>query len=144
MTGKGLVAPAVNHLFSIPKRPVPLWVPGIEHRLHRKKVLFAINKLKYAETERERQYMLRQIPKADLLAPTGTPDAVMPAGGMPALNLAAALAPAMAPAMAPSAVRPALLVLVLMLMLMHLSRRTLVWAPVDLVLTWREPEVIKC
>ena len=41
----------------------------MEHRLHRKKVLASVARLKYAESERERQYMLKQISKDQLVAP---------------------------------------------------------------------------
>jgi hypothetical protein len=36
---------------------------GVEHRLHRKKILSSIAKLKYAEAEREKAFMLRNITK---------------------------------------------------------------------------------
>ena len=82
--------------------------PGLEHRLHRKKVLSAINKLKFAESEKERQYMLKNISRDQLMSPVSSMGSVPPihmaglaaAFGQP-LNLApAALA---APASAAAA-----------------------------------------
>lgn len=40
---------------------------GIEHRLHRKKVLSAIGKLRLAESEREKAFMLKHLSREQLL-----------------------------------------------------------------------------
>jgi len=70
---------------SPPPSPPPLSPPsplllGMEHRLHRKKVLGSIARLKYAEAERERQYMLKQLSKEQLIAPLAAAAAEMGGG----------------------------------------------------------------
>lgn len=69
-------------LLLLPPSRSSVAVPGIEHRLHRKKILTSIYKLKNAEADRERQYLLKQISKEQLVGPmmgTGAPTA---AGGL--------------------------------------------------------------